>query len=95
MTTIHVDDVVGIPDRMYNMLGEQNVSERFVNSIYQYIDVGILVECDKNERRKITQVAFFNRKDGNNQAVVYYDNGNYTGNELPEDILNKFKKYNV
>ncbi len=39
MTTMHLDSVRSIPDRMYNMLGESNVTDRFVNSIYKYIDV--------------------------------------------------------
>ena len=44
MTTIHLDDVRGLPDRMYNMLGSCDITERFINNIYKYIDVGVLVE---------------------------------------------------
>lgn len=56
---------------MYNMLGESSVTDRFINSIYKYIDVGVLVTCDKNERRKIQELAFFDREDGINNVLLY------------------------
>ncbi len=95
MTTMHLDNVSGIPDRMYNMLGQGNVTDRFINSIYKYIDLGILVECDKNEKRKITQVGFFTRQDGVNKCSVIYENGEFTGRDIPEQIIGKLKKYGI
>lgn len=95
MTTMHLDSVRSIPDRMYNMLGESNVTDRFVNSIYKYIDVGVLVECDKYERRQIKEVAFFTRDNGVNQCTVLYENGEFTSMELPHLILQRFNKYGI
>lgn len=80
---------------MYNMLGEANVTDRFINSIYQYIDVGILVECDKHERRSIKEVGFFIREEGVNKCVMIYENGEFTDNELPQQIMSRFRKYNI
>ena len=95
MTTMHLDNVRSIPDRMYNMLGEGNVTDRFINSIYKYIDIGILVECDKNEKRKITQVGFFTRENGVNRCTVIYENGEFTDNKIPQQIEAKLKRYGI
>ena len=95
MTTMHLDNVSGIPDRIYNMLGQGSVTDRFINSIYKYIDLGILVECDKNEKRKITQVGFFTRQEGINKCTIIYENGEFTENNIPEQILGKLKKYGI
>ena len=43
MTTMHLDEVRDMPDRMYNMLGNSSVNERFINSVYKYIDLVVLV----------------------------------------------------
>lgn len=95
MTTIHLDDVRGLPDRMYNMLGECDVTERFINSIYKYIDLGILVECDAKERRRITQVALFDRLHGENVCTVLYDRDGRTEKEVPKEYLLRFKRYGI
>ena len=95
MTTIHLDDVRGLPDRMYNMLGECDVTERFINSIYKYIDLGILVECDAKEKRRITQVALFDRLHGENVCTVLYDRDGRTEKEVPTEYMEKFKRYGI
>lgn len=95
MTTMHLDCVGSIPDRMYNMLGESNVADRFINSIYQYIDVGVLVECDKHERRRIREVGFFMRTAGVNHCCIVYEDGEFTNAELPQEILDRFRKYGI
>ena len=95
MTTMHLDSVKNVPDRMYNMLGESNVTDRFINSIYQYIDVGVLVECDKHEHRSIREVGFFTRTSGKNCCTIVYENGEFTDKELPEEISLRFRKYGI
>ena len=47
MTTMHLDDIRDMPDRMYSMLGNGESSDRFINSIYKYIDLVLLVDCDR------------------------------------------------
>lgn len=95
MTTMHLDRVANIPDRMYNMLGESNVTDRFMNSIYKYIDVGVLVECDKNERRCIKEVGFFSRLDSINTCTIIYDNGEFTAEDIPQAVLEHFQRYGI
>jgi pilus assembly protein CpaF len=95
MTTMHLDEVKNIPDRMYNMLGESNVADRFINSIYQYIDVGVLVECDKYEHRSIREVGFFTRTAGKNSCIIVYEDGEFTSRELPQEIMQRFAKYGI
>lgn len=95
MTTMHLDDVRDTPDRMYNMLGSSNINERFINSIYKYIDLVILIECDKHEKRRIKQVGFLSRENGNNQCTIIYEDGSFTDEKIPETIINKFSKKGI
>lgn len=95
MTTMHLDDVRDMPDRMYNMLGTSNVTDRFVNSIYKYIDLVVLVVCDKYEKRRISQVGFLTRGKNGNQCTVVYEDGALTGVEVPEEIMKKFRQYGI
>ncbi|WP_051555000.1 ATPase, T2SS/T4P/T4SS family [Lachnospira multipara] len=94
MTTMHLDDIRDMPDRMFNMLRNSGVSDRFINNIYKYIDLVVLVECDKYEKRKVTQVGFLNR-DKNNECVVIYDNGEIINKNLPEKVKFKFLRYGI
>lgn len=95
MTTMHLDDVRGMPDRMYNMLGENNITHRFINNVYKYIDVAIMVECDKMQKRKITQVAFFTHDDNSNKCIVVYENDDFTKEKIPEEIIQKMNRYGI
>lgn len=95
MTTMHLDSVRSLPDRMYNMLGECNVNERFINSIYKYIDMAVLIECDKNEHRKVKELAFFTRAEGVNKCTVIYENGEFTEDEIPDEITLRLKRYGI
>lgn len=95
MTTIHLDHVAGLPDRMFNMLGESSVTDRFINSIYQYIDVGVVVVCDQYEQRHIQEVGFFTRKEGCNHCTVIYENGAFTAQEIPREVLDQFHLFGV
>ena len=52
MTTVHVDGAKDIPDRMYNMLNNSSINERFINNIYRYMDVGIIIKADKKQQKR-------------------------------------------
>jgi len=95
MTTMHLDDVRDMPDRMYSMLGKGGAEDRFINSIYKYIDLVVLVECDKFEQRRIAQVGFCTRINGVNNCTVIYEDGEFTGKEIPEEIICRFKKNGI
>lgn len=83
MTTLHASDVRKIPDRMLNMAGNERDAERLENDIYSFIDVGVLV-CrrqmedsfgNRQVRRFIDQVCFFEREQGKNQCRMVVDEG--------------------
>lgn len=96
LTTIHTDNVKSIPDRMFNMLGECSVSDRYINNIYRYLDVGILVSCDNNNHRYIEQLCFYNRENHKNSMLPVYESGKLrTDLLLPEDLSRKFEKYQI
>lgn len=95
MTTMHLDDIKDMPDRMFNMLRNSGVSDRFINNIYKYIDMVIMVECDKFEKRKITQVGFLSRENNENKCTVIYENNQIVTKDIPKDIMAKFEKYGI
>lgn len=93
MTTVHLEDVRRLADRFYNMAGPGAPSvEQFTNTVHRYINVGILVECDKDQKRKIKQVAFFTREHQINKCVCIFDEFEYTTDLLTDDIIHEFAK---
>lgn len=42
-TTIHLDDLRKLPDRVQNMMNNVNDADRMENRIYQYVNIGILI----------------------------------------------------
>lgn len=97
MTTIHLDRVPDIPDRMYNMLGSGEETPRFINNIYRYIDVGLIIKADKKENRVVTEMGFFDRENGKNLYVPFYSNDDkeLKLSDLPLNIRSAFEKYNI
>ena len=95
MTTLHADDVRKIPDRMLNMAGEVAEEGRFINNVYEFIDAGILIKkkmIDGVLRRTIDEIAFFERRNSKNTLSVIFEDGTFTGEEVPEGILKKMKE---
>jgi len=90
LTTIHVDDVTKVPDRLRNM--GQDINE---NDVYSFIDIAVQLESvvRNNEKitRKISQVMCFSRCDGHNEKVLIYDDGRFLTQDLPRDIIRKFE----
>lgn len=90
LTTIHSDDVRKLPDRIQNMMGSQGSEKE--NDIYNFFDVGIKVNVEKKPdgiHRKIDQVCTFDRNEDANSITMIYDDGKFTGNNLPENIRKK------
>lgn len=90
LTTIHLDDVTKIPDRIRNM-GE-DVNE---NDVYSFIDLGVqllsVVKEHEKITRKIIQVMCFSRNQEKNEKAMIYEDGKFFPENLPEDIMRKFK----
>lgn len=94
-TTIHLDDLRKLPDRIQNMMDNVNDAERMENRIYQYVNVGILIRAitmqDGRIYRFIDQLCFYSRENGRNKIYMIVKDGELVSQELPSDILKKMK----
>lgn len=101
ITTIHVDDVRNISDRMCNMCDSPAARDRMETDVYSYLNVGVLVsqkqDPDNPERkvRFIDQVAFFYRMGDRKYVHMVYDNGLLVTEQLPEKVLYHMKRENI
>ena len=90
LTTIHLDDAGKIPDRLRNM--GQNINE---NDVYSFVDIGVQLQSIVKEgekiRRHIAQVMCLSRSEEKNEKVMIYEDGKILTQNLPEDIMRKFK----
>jgi len=97
MTTIHSDDVRKLPDRVVNMIGGEAGKEK-MNDVYNFFDVGVKVSVSKTEgkiKRWISQIGIFDRENDVNKTIMIYDEGRFTGENLPPNIEKKLKEANV
>ena len=91
LTTLHTDSVRKVPERMRNMSPDVNV-----NDIYMFIDIAVQVKSFVKEgqkiRRKITEVAliYHNVETGENKVIMLYENGKFTNNDIPSDMMYQF-----
>lgn len=92
-TTIHLDDLRKLPDRIQNMMNNVNDADRMENRIYRYVNVGILIrrqtEPDGSVRRYIDQLCFFAREEHKNKVYMIIKDGEIVSETLPPDILRK------
>lgn len=90
ITTIHLDDVSKIPDRLRNM--GQSVNE---NDVYSFVDIGVQLQSVVREGQKITrhisQVMCLSRVNEKNEKLMIYEDGKLLTDQLPEDVMKKFK----
>lgn len=86
ITTIHLDDLRKLPDRIENMMNDVNDASRLENRIYRYVNVGVLIrrekEADGGIRRYIDQMCFYVR--GRAQKPCLYVSGGWRDYQ-PED----------
>lgn len=94
-TTIHLDDVRKLPDRIENMLEDVKDAARIENRIYRSVNIGILIrkieEPDGKTRRFIEQLCFFSREGHKNRIYMIIEDGEMVSRELPEEITKKMK----
>jgi len=99
MTTLHTNDVRNVPDRIVNMAGEKSFAERMQNNVYMYLNIGVFLEetIDENENkhRKIKQICFYYRENEENKCHMIVDNGKLISKELPEPILNVYRRRGI
>lgn len=94
-STIHLEDIHNLPDRIINMMGGVKDSERMENRIYRAVNIGILIRRIKNDqghiKRYIEQLGFFSRENHKNRVYMIVDEGKIVGREIPEEISKKFR----
>ena len=99
LTTIHLDDLRKLPDRIQNMMNNVNDADRMENKIYRYVNIGVLirrVEQGNGEiRRYIDQLCFYSREYHENKIYMLVKDGEVISKELPADIVKKFERANI
>jgi pilus assembly protein CpaF len=94
-TTIHLDDLRKLPDRIQNMMNNVNDADRMENRIYRYVNVGVLIRrkkaADGTILRYIEQLCFYSREENSNRIYMLIKDGQWISEELPVEILRKFK----
>lgn len=96
MTTLHVEDVRDIPDRILNMLDNQQNSERVINQIYNNAGVGVLLQEVElgggKTRHMIGQIGFYYREEGKNHMALVVEDGILHPERIPKFMRNKIEK---
>ena len=103
MTTLHSDDVRNVPDRMLNMAGGDRDITNMENDIYNFINVGVLLNRKEETtadgkhfaRRFIDQICLYERNRGENHVIMVLENGQLNEKNLPQTFLEKMKKAGV
>lgn len=101
VTTLHIDDVRNIPDRVVNMSGDALHEKRIENDVYTYLDVGVYLrqavsgDEDKNGHRWIDQIGFFTRENGVNNCTLTLDEKKRTEAGIPEHAMKKFERVGI
>lgn len=97
-TTLHLDDLRNLPDRIMNMIGRAKDADRLENNIYEFIHVGVLVrqrEGEKGIERYIDQVCFYDRNDYGNSIYLVLNEAKMASQELPRNIQMRLKRAGI
>lgn len=98
-TTIHLDDVRKLPDRIENMMSDERDVARMENRIYRYVDVGMLIRCvrqaDGSIRRYIDQLCFYSREERENRIYMLIEDGEIVSEELPPAVIKRLAQMGV
>ncbi len=96
MTTLHIEDVRDIPDRILNMLDNQQSSQRVINQIYNNAGVGVLLQEVEvgggKTKHRIGQVGFYYRENGENHRAIVVEEGILYPERIPNYIRDKIEK---
>ena len=100
ITTLHTNDARKVPDRMCNMAGRAGDALSMLADIYMFLDAAVFLEHVwdpvKNCRvRRIAQICFFTRQEGQNVQHLVIDEQCRTGEKLPEEICRHMKKKGI
>lgn len=93
-STIHTTNVWKIPDRIVQMSGGNADKVALENTVYEFFNVGIKVAKEVTHNgihRRIDEICFFDRQDGKNTCAVFMKKGKYTGERIPESIMEEIR----
>lgn len=98
-TTIHLDDLRKLPDRVLNMTNDSKDAERMENRIYSDVSVGVLVRMRKDKdgsiQRYIDQLCFYSREGEENVIYMIVEDGKMVSEEIPPEIEKKFHRAGI
>ena len=98
-TTIHLDDVRKLPDRIQSMMNNVNDARRMENRIYRYVNLGLLIRKENTQdgeiRRYLDQLCFYAREDHENRIYMLVEDGELVSEEIPKDILLKLERAGI
>ncbi len=97
-TTLHLDDLRGLPDRLLNMMERAEDSQRLKNNIYSYVNAGVLIRRKEVENpdtkqreivRYIDQIALYDRDQNENHVYLLMDQQKLQDIKLPEKFVKR------
>ena len=98
-TTLHLDDLRNLPDRIMNMIGRSRDADRLENYIYEFISVGVLLRQYENEygmlERYIDQMCIYDRLNGRNAIYMLVEDGKLISKNIPGDILKRMMRAGI
>lgn len=98
-TTLHLDDLRNLPDRVMNMIGRSRDAERLENYIYEFISIGVLIrqkeDASGHQRRYIDQMCFYDRYMEKNSIYMLVEEGTVVSKEIPKDILKRMERVGI
>ena len=98
-STIHVKNLKELPERLLNMMHEEKDIRRMENRIDQFVNLGILIRCVKDQQGKlfryIDQVYFFVREDGENKIYPLVEEGKIISDVIPKGIQKQFERSGI
>lgn len=98
-TTLHLDDLRNLPDRIMNMTERSKDADRLENNIYEFIHVGVLIRqrerADGMLERYIDQMCFYDRSNGLNSIYMLMNEGKFISEEIPENIQARMKRAGI
>lgn len=99
LTTIHLDDLRKLPDRIENMMENREDARRIENRIYSDVGVGILIRMKKDGargiERYIDQICLYCRENGKNRICFVLEDRDRVCRTLPEETMQKFKRAGI
>lgn len=98
-TTLHLDDLRNLPDRIMNMIGRSRDADRLENYIYEFISVGVLIRQYENDQgmleRYVDQMCFYDRFAGKNEIYLLVEDGKQISDVIPTDILKRMHRAGI